>query len=346
MKKSLIILLVIAVIGGLIALALNLRTPTTPPPDPAVAAAEMEAEQGRLMLALENERDVAVLLPRLRELVQKYPDYAAAHTTLGQTLLQLGRLDEAGTALDRSLALNPNQPEVASLAAGIAAQQGRVDDAIENYQTAIAADADDPRFRFQLGNLYLREGRLEEAEAALQAALARDAEMHQAHAALADVDRKRHDFNAADTRLQRAIELATAPKPTPSGGGSGTDNSERDVLIYQRKRAAVLREAGRPDEALAVLRDLPRRVCLSPGVRDDLAELYNEVGQPVFAALNYERATIIDPLDADAAEQAVRWYLKADEPDDAAAALAKLQRIQPHHPALQELQTAVTAARK
>ena len=70
------------------------------------------------------------------------PDYAEAHSNLGTTLKQLGRLDEALESYTQAIALKPDFAEAHSNLGTTLEELGRLDEALESYTQAIALKPD------------------------------------------------------------------------------------------------------------------------------------------------------------------------------------------------------------
>ena len=70
------------------------------------------------------------------------PDYAEAHSNLGNTLKELGRLEEAETNYRKAIALKPDFAEAHNNLGATLQEQGRLDEAETNYRKAIALKPD------------------------------------------------------------------------------------------------------------------------------------------------------------------------------------------------------------
>ena len=70
------------------------------------------------------------------------PDYAEAHSNLGNTLKELGRLDEAEASYTQAIALKPDFAEVHYNLGGTLKKLGRLEEAEASYTQAIAVKPD------------------------------------------------------------------------------------------------------------------------------------------------------------------------------------------------------------
>jgi tetratricopeptide (TPR) repeat protein len=118
------------------------------------------------------------------------PDYAEAHSNLGGTLQELGRLDEAEASYKQAIALKPDFAE-AHNNLGITLQElGRLDEAEASYKQAIALKPDFAEAHYNLGNTLHKLGRLEEAEASYRQAIELTTGFSKAHQKLAITQRE------------------------------------------------------------------------------------------------------------------------------------------------------------
>ena len=91
------------------------------------------------------------------------PDFAQAHNSLGVTLQELGRLDEAEASYRKAIALKPEYDEAYNNLGNTLKGLGRIDDAEASFREAIALKPDFAEAHYNLGNT-LKESRLDEAE--------------------------------------------------------------------------------------------------------------------------------------------------------------------------------------
>ncbi len=295
------------------------------------AAAELERLQARISTVIEAKADPGDLLADARRYVERYPKLAAGRTALAQLLMFAGRWDEALEQFERSLELDPKQPEVRLFAGTLSRQAGRLEDAQRHYSQAVGLEPSNGRYRLHLARVYVDQQRYDEARQTLLEALRLEAGLHEAYAALAELYARQGKFEMAMGQIDRALERA----PT---------DASRHREMYLRQKATLLRRMNEPAEALAVLRALPSQTLLEPGVSRELAACWAMLGEPQRAAWHYEQSLIVDPTRADAAAEAARWYLEAGMPDEARRNLDQLRKLEPRHGALSELQERLSRA--
>jgi len=100
------------------------------------------------------------------------PDFAEAHNNLGNTLKELGRLDEAEASYTKAIALKPDFAEAYNNLGITLKELGRLDEAEASYTKAIALKPDFAEAHSNLGITLKELGRLDEAEASYTQAIA------------------------------------------------------------------------------------------------------------------------------------------------------------------------------
>jgi tetratricopeptide (TPR) repeat protein len=97
---------------------------------------------------------------------------AEAHNNLGNTLKELGRLDEAEASYTKAIALKPDFAEAHNNLGITLKELGRLDEAEASYTKAIALKSDFAEAHSNLGITLKELGRLDEAEASYTQAIA------------------------------------------------------------------------------------------------------------------------------------------------------------------------------
>jgi tetratricopeptide (TPR) repeat protein len=231
------------------------------------------------------ERAVGVL----EHAVKLYPDYAAALNDLAYAYAETGNFDKAFAAMDRYVALEPDQPNPHDSYGEILRMAGKFDAALEQYRASIRID---PNFGSELGvaDTYALMGKEQEAreeydraivfaasdgekvQRELQSAVTwiRENNRKQAEKALGDVARHAHaaglgqleaeaqrilgmyepDSKAAMKHLQAAQDALQEEHEI-----SASDRSEEQARIL-RVRATRWAEVQDMDSALKTVRQL------------------------------------------------------------------------------------------
>jgi tetratricopeptide (TPR) repeat protein len=106
--------------------------------DPASIAFAQLAEELRRSGALQEAVDVSLAGLAI------HPSYLSARVTLGRALLELDRLDQAQTELERVLAGAPENLAARRGLGEIFSRRGAVDEALVHYRAALALAPNDP----------------------------------------------------------------------------------------------------------------------------------------------------------------------------------------------------------
>ena len=107
-----------------------------------------------------------------RQAISLKPGFPEAHSNLGITLRDLGRLEEAEASYRKAIALKPDYAEAHNNLGVTLRDLGRSKDAEASYRKAIALKSDYAEAHSNLGTSLQELGRLEEAEASHRKAIA------------------------------------------------------------------------------------------------------------------------------------------------------------------------------
>jgi predicted Zn-dependent protease len=157
----------------------------------------------------------------LEEVLAAHPDNGPALLNLGQLLVQAGRLEEAEPWLRKAVAAAPHSypanyalydclnkqnksAEAARQLAVADAIKGRLDRVAEITTRQLSARPHDPALHCELGTLLIQGGRDDVGESWLLSALRQDPAYRPAHAALADLYRRRGDTERAELHRRQA----------------------------------------------------------------------------------------------------------------------------------------------
>lgn len=207
-----------------------------------------------------------------RELLRQNSRDAEAWSGLGAALRAQARLAEAESAYRRALALRPDYAIARHNLGALLSQLHRAEEALTELDRAARQGALSPELCFNRARALIELGRFDEAEAALLGALQRDGSYLDAHVTLARLRFVRGDpsfareLEAAVARDGRRIQFALALAQLLRGAGR-LEQAEallREALRVngaapglQLELVAMLQEAHRVEEALAVIDDSP-----------------------------------------------------------------------------------------
>lgn len=213
--------------------------------DEALRLAPYGARPLRAKAVLANARhEFEVGLSAARAAVTAEPDVASPYGPLVDALLELGRYDEAATAVQTMVDL---RPDLASYARVAYVRELRGDlagatTAMEAALQAASRPADVAFARFQLGELAWQQGRLDEADTAYQTAARLDPRSLDPPAGIAKVLGARGDLAGAVSVLAPVIDRAPTPGlvvqlaelKRAAGDFAGADRLE-ELLDAQRR---------------------------------------------------------------------------------------------------------------
>ena len=320
---GIVVALVLVLIGIGVALWFTNGAPS-PSAGPQAAMEQVQDLGQRFQSATQHRRDLRPFAQEARELIEQHPDSAPARLLYAQVLLAMEQVGQALPQLEKSLELDPHQPEVHVLAGSMAMQMGDLDQAVEHYRQAVQQQPNESQPRLHLANARLKQQEYDRARNVLLTVLEQDASLHKAHALLADVYAAQGELELATDQVRRALELVDEDEPAVR-------------TAYIHKRARLLLRANRPTDAEMVLYDLPREQLLQPPTAEIMGQALLMQDRPLDAAIHYQRVLATDPQNADAAAKAARWYLRAGRQDLAQPMIQQLQRLDPTHDALDQL---------
>jgi Flp pilus assembly protein TadD len=136
--------------------------------------------------------------------VEKLGDFQAAHHMLGLSLSKTGQPQRAVEVLERASAL-AGDPTVLNDLALVYRQIGKINDALSALKKAVALEPDHPQAWNNLGGMLRETGDITGAESAFRQALRAQPDFAAAHTNLANLLMRRQDFFTAQYHLERAI---------------------------------------------------------------------------------------------------------------------------------------------
>ena len=204
-------------------------------------------------------------LSALRKAAEFLPGDAEAHYNLGNTLLLLGRLDEAEASYRRALQINPDDADTHFNLGNVLRNLGRLAEAEAGYRRALQLKPEHAEVHGNLGNILLESGRLDEAEASYRRALQFRPDYAMAHCNLGSLFQDLGRLSEAEASYRRALQL----RPDWVDGYINLGST----LLY----------LDRIDEADSLLR-------LALRIRPDCAEAYSNLGDILLAQGRMEEA--------------------------------------------------------
>ena len=291
------------------------------------AEAQLEVLGERFSAAIENQRDVAPLLPEVESIVAQRPRLRAGRTLLGQIYARQERTEEAYREFAAALQLDPDDAQLQNLAGTAAQLIGEAGLAETHHRLAAKLVPDEPRLLLPLADVLIEAGRWDEARDVLLAALELQLTLHEAHAGLSDV----YAGRGQDGDLVRAIDQLERARAQVRNDPQGREQE----ITYVRKLARLYARRGEPMEALRALDELmPEQGRYRPEVLAEMAGYLEVNGQLALAGLQYEMAADKNPGNPQLIAEAARWYAKAGNLPRAGTMIERLRPLAPSHPAV------------
>ncbi len=173
--------------------------------------------QSNLAVALAQENRHAIAIEHFREALRIDPGRSATHFDLGQSLLYLGRAEEAIEHIEKGLAVNPDFPPAHYNMGTALMHLGRADEALRQYQLAMQTDPNYVDARIGIGNVRYFQKRYDEAIREYDAALMINPKSIHAHNNLGNALVKLQKYAAAREHYQAALRID--PNFTPAREG-------------------------------------------------------------------------------------------------------------------------------
>jgi len=135
------------------------------------------------------------------------PDYAEAHSNLGNVLKDQGKLEEAIEAYNKALSLKPDYAEAYNNMGNILMDQGKLEGATEAYNKALSLKPDYADAYYNLGNVLKDQGKLEEAIEAYDKSLSLKPDYVKAHKNMGVVLINQGKLDEAIEAYKKALSL-------------------------------------------------------------------------------------------------------------------------------------------
>lgn len=140
-----------------------------------------------------------------REALRRDANFVPALKELAAAATAKGDLGEAAQALERAVALRPNDGNAFADLGSVYLRQGRVDEAQKILERALALDPTMPRANNMMGLVALRKGATESAEAHLREAIRLQPDLQEAHNNLGNLLAGRMAYAEAGYHFEHAI---------------------------------------------------------------------------------------------------------------------------------------------
>lgn len=215
--------------------------------------------------------DLGTAASKIEEAARDDPDSPKILALQGRILEHLDRLEEARFALETLLEKYPGYERGWLSLGNVMMRQNQFRDAVEAYRQELSREKS-PAAYYNLALAYNALDATVEARAAIESALTLDPRYANGYAALADLEEKSGDYEAALANARRAAEL--------------TPDSNR----FREKMGYLLLRSGRLDEALALLAEMVERQPWNYQTRYNLGQALQRAGRADEAEAELTRA--------------------------------------------------------
>jgi tetratricopeptide (TPR) repeat protein len=191
-----------------------------------------EASLGYVELA---RRDAKAALPHFDRAIAQNADQADLSTLVGrgESLLSLGREDDARTAFEAAMAADPSRADLAQRVevlkfrsaeqrlarAREAARAGRLDEALQTYTAAIAASPDSPFLYRELAGVERQKGSLDAALEHFRKAVALDSSDARSQAQIGEMLEASGDVEGAERAYAASLAIEANPEVDKRAAG-------------------------------------------------------------------------------------------------------------------------------
>ncbi len=160
-----------------------------------------------LYVSLAREPDAKTALSAMALLAQRFPKEAAAHLALSRLSLGSGEREDALLAVDKALALQPDDSEALLVRAQVLMSQGKGSEGLDELATAVEKNPDDVDLHLGYARLLVDAGRYDQAETELESIFSKAPDDAQAifTIGLLGLESKRNV--AASSYFNRLLEL-------------------------------------------------------------------------------------------------------------------------------------------
>jgi tetratricopeptide (TPR) repeat protein len=199
--------------------------------------------------------------------------YAAAYTHLGDLYMRNDRVSEAVRLLEEAVTIRPDFAEGLNRLAVAYGRLGMSHEAVATVQKAMELAPTDPAHPETLGWLQLEQGLLSAAERSFETALALETRLPKSRMGLAQIARRRGDYEMAVLQIDSALNISGLESLTETSLNEMREALEAEELRVAElesrvalgeasaeeytELAAVLARRGRWAEAVETLRRVP-----------------------------------------------------------------------------------------
>ena len=267
---------------------------------------------------------------RVEKILERSPDDLNAHLLMAEVLTGLkqyeGAYDHARTAVE----MDRDNEERQFFAGVLAARIERWEQAVGHHTRAAQLNPHAAKYPLHIATSLLRMNRLDEARAQALRAQRIDGSLAESYLLLAQIADARDELPAALDALNQGL-----------GAISATNPKWLDCMVY---KSQLLRRTGAPAEAANLLTGLTPRQQQEERIVAELSTCYLALDEIGKAAAVWAELFALDPRNARAAAEAGLCLARTGETSQARRYLSYARAIDPRHPTVEVLATALSPA--
>ena len=157
--------------------------------------------------SVNEKHDAESGIRHYRKAIQIYDKYSDAHLALGLVYLDLGKLEEAQSELQKANELNPNAPGGYLALGAMYNQQKKYDDAEKALTRGLELNPDVAQGHYELAKTYWASGKWQDAEPHAQKAATIEPNMAPVHVLLGNIALRKQDTLGALKEFNEYLRL-------------------------------------------------------------------------------------------------------------------------------------------
>jgi tetratricopeptide (TPR) repeat protein len=261
------------------------------------------------------QRNYSVAHLYAQELVEGNPSNAKSHLMLGEVLLKLNQVKQAGDQFAAAQTLAPDDPSIHIDFASLYGAQGKFSEEEKELQTALHAAPNNPAFVADYRDFLVSRNEEPKAHALVSEFLAQNPSQSDAHFLMGQIYMTEKNESAALSETQKAIQL----------------NPKSENAYMQMGQ--IYRDQGNNDAAIQAYQQGMTLGPPSAPVVTTIGSIYQQEGDLPKASGEFQKALDIDPNFSIAANNLAWIYAEQGQNLDTALSLAqKAKSQQPNLP--------------
>jgi tetratricopeptide (TPR) repeat protein len=267
-------------------------------------------EELKLAVALAKEKRFDEALWGFKTILQSEPTSKAAHLGAGNMLFKQERYDEALIHFQEVMRLDPLMPKAPLVAGKIYLKQGNLEKAFEVFQDAINLAPTSPQAYIGIGQVLVKQEKYDEAIEQLHKAVRLDPQLITVRLLVAQLHQKQKNLAKAISELKSALNIDPTKWFIYQAMGriylqqkefSSAREAFQEALKFnpqvpypaQLGLVEALIGENQLDEAIEILRPLPRLKSLEPNKHKLWGDIYQRQGLLKEATQEYRAAAML-----------------------------------------------------